>query len=513
MRCSSIVAFVLPVLASLACARPSVEDGVPRAKSLYVDLGNAPEEARVRALVGLKVHDRAGLDALAADVSDPKSPRFRKFLKADEANERFAPSEADVDALRDWAKGQGIDVVRTTKNRLFVEITGSVASFNRSFATRLHLYEHDDKDFRVYGTPDGITMPDVPALATLASLDVLVEEAAEAQPKEKDPGAVPDIGLVPEKIAAAYGFDRLRERGHAGKGSSIGIVVGGGVRRPDIDAFWKAFGVAREAPAVRSLMEPPPANVLEATFDVEWAGVLAPAAKLVVFQGPDTRTTSLLFAFGEAVTSGEVDVVTDSFAHREETEPAPTRALYDLAAELGAVIGTTTVAATGDSAKPDIPATCPFVTGVGGTTLTFKNGELSEEAWGRSGSGISTFSAPEWQREVLHGEGRRAACDVALNAGTAYASVYKGEWKAIGGTSVASPVFAAMIAVIDGARRTEGLPPVGFLNRVLYTDSGVQAAFRDVVSGGTAAHAAEAGWDRPSGWGAPRGDALLDALR
>src|SRR5688500_13461523 len=104
MRFTTILALALPVLASfLACARPEVQDGVPRAKSPHIDLGNAPDDARVRALVALKIHDRAGLDVLAADVSDPKSSSFRRFLSVGEANARFAPTESDLDSLRDWA--------------------------------------------------------------------------------------------------------------------------------------------------------------------------------------------------------------------------------------------------------------------------------------------------------------------------------------------------------------------------------------------------------------------------
>ena len=113
----------------------------------------------------------------------------------------------------------------------------------------------------------------------------------------------------------------------------------------------------------------------------------------------------------------------------------------------------------------------------------------------------------------VKGADGRVIADVALNAQTFYWVTHLGEWQRRGGTSFAAPVFAAMVAVIDGERRARGEPPLGFVNPVLYSDARVQAAFRDVTEGATGRYRASKGWDYASGWGSPDGVALADALR
>ena len=245
---------------------------------------------------------------------------------------------------------------------------------------------------------------------------------------------------------------------------------------------------------------------------VEWAGALAPASEVLVYQASDTRLSSTLLAFNEAIAAGEAHVVAFTQSRHESSEPLAARAMFDLAAELGALAGVSVVASSGDTAKPDIPATCPFVTAVGGTMLLLDDGEPRDEAWGRSGSGLSSFAAPSWQRVSTDTQGRRAVPDVALNAGVPYAVLYDGDWRPGGGPSLAAPVFAGILALVDADRLARGAPALGFLNPSLYEDVRVQQTFRDVTSGGTRTHASAPGWDYPSGWGAPRATDLAEAL-
>jgi kumamolisin len=129
-----------------------------------------------------------------------------------------------------------------------------------------------------------------------------------------------------------------------------------------------------------------------------------------------------------------------------------------------------------------------------------------------SGNGDSDdFAAPAWQTGLPIGK-KRAVVDVAVNAGTPYWVYYLGSWKRYLGTSFASPVFAAGVAVMNSARASKSLPPIGWLNPILYRTTAVQAAFRDVVSGSSGGRAATSGWDYPSGFGAPRFGAIVTAM-
>jgi hypothetical protein len=92
------------------------------------------------------------------------------------------------------------------------------------------------------------------------------------------------------------------------------------------------------------------------------------------------------------------------------------------------------------------------------------------------------------------------------------------------GTSASTPVFAAMISLINNERLSNGLSPMGFLNPFLYASQTKQPdAFNDITEGNNACstmasaapgccdhkfHAAK-GWDAVTGLGSPKFDKLL----
>jgi tripeptidyl-peptidase I len=83
---------------------------------------------------------------------------------------------------------------------------------------------------------------------------------------------------------------------------------------------------------------------------------------------------------------------------------------------------------------------------------------------------------------------------------------YRGRAISIGGTSASAPAFAAVIALLNDARIAKGLPPVGFLNPLLYSVG--LSAFNDIVVGnnpgcGTPGFNATKGWDPITGLGTP----------
>jgi kumamolisin len=500
-------------------------EGVRRDDAVFEDLGRAPKDAPARALLVLRVRDEAALASELDAVYDPTSPRFRRFVGAEEVARRFGPSAESLNRVVAWSERAGFRVVATSQSRLVLAVETTVFALERAFSTRVRLYRHRTRQTRALGTEGGVSLPaDVPELLGLAALDIPQDGELAPEGASRDGDALGDdaltalegVGFTPAQISSAYGLSELARRGERGRGARIGIVAGGAVRESDVTAFFRAFDVPRAPIRVRVLIAPAPIRVIEATSNVEWAGVLAPDADIVVFQGPDAQTSSVLFAFVEAATSGEVDVVSTSYTRNESSEPVVARTAYDVAARMAALAGTSVVAASGNSGRPNVPATCPYVTAVGGTSLSASGagGGFEERAWERSGSGESMFPSPAWQRRSIGAGDRRLAVDVALNAGAPYAVLYRGEWRSIGGTSLATPTFAAILAVLHGARsRTDAeRARIGCLNAMLYGDTAVQRAFRDIAVGATSEHEAAIGWDPPTGWGAPDATKLLEAL-
>jgi kumamolisin len=173
------------------------------------------------------------------------------------------------------------------------------------------------------------------------------------------------------------------------------------------------------------------------------------------------------------------------------------------------------------------PAVEEQVLAVGGTMITHRQ-PLTEIAWSGppppgmsktlhferiagSGGFSEDVPIPDWQRPLMHGWYSRGAGtpavvpygrgfpDVALMAAGAtiqrgacepltsqgYQAFIGGKWiDYAGGTSVAAPIWAAIIALANGARRAAGLSRLGFVNPLLYKLRDAQPApFREITAG------------------------------
>ncbi|KDQ64444.1 hypothetical protein JAAARDRAFT_28073 [Jaapia argillacea MUCL 33604] len=173
---------------------------------------------------------------------------------------------------------------------------------------------------------------------------------------------------------------------------------------------------------------------------------------------------------------------------------------------------------------PDFPASCPFVTTVGGTI------GVPETAVFFSGGGFSNyFPRPSYQDsavtgylsklppglyEGLYNPNGRAYPDVSALAYN-FSIVNQGKLGKIGGTSASGPTFAAIVSLLNDARLSSGLPVLGFLNPLLYT-KGI-AGLTDITMGhnpgcGTQGFNATTGWDPVTGLGTPNFGMLKDII-
>ncbi|KAK0444466.1 tripeptidyl peptidase A [Armillaria borealis] len=173
---------------------------------------------------------------------------------------------------------------------------------------------------------------------------------------------------------------------------------------------------------------------------------------------------------------------------------------------------------------PNFPATCPYVTAVGGTS------GIPEQAVFFSGGGFSNyFARPKWQDravekylarlpsgtyEGLYNASGRGVPDVSAYAVT-YRAWYRGLATSIGGTSASTPTFAGLVALLNDARLKASKPTLGFLNPLLY-EKGL-AGLNDIKSGsnpgcGTNGFNATEGWDPATGLGTPNFGKLKDLL-
>ena len=89
---------------------------------------------------------------------------------------------------------------------------------------------------------------------------------------------------------------------------------------------------------------------------------------------------------------------------------------------------------------------------------------------------------------------------------------YLGQWTYADGTSASTPVFAALVTLINQSRQAKGKPPVGFLNPILYKNAATRATFRDITTMGYGGCATSSGYDLATGIGSPTAALLANAI-
>ncbi len=241
---------------------------------------------------------------------------------------------------------------------------------------------------------------------------------------------------------------------------------------------------------------------LEIALDVEAAHAMCPTCNILLVEANSASYANLMTAVDRAVSMG-AKVVSNSYGSSEFSSEGA----YDYHFNMPGVAFTFS---SGDSGYGvQYPAASQYVTAVGGTSLTMSGNTYgSESVWDGAGSGCSSFeSKPVWQ--IDSGCAHRTVADVSAdadpNTGAAvYDSLaYQGRkgWFTVGGTSLASPLVAAVYAI-------SGIPSGARANSLPYTGT---ASLHDVTAGSNGTCnipylcTGVVGYDGPSGLGSPNG--------
>jgi subtilase family serine protease len=251
--------------------------------------------------------------------------------------------------------------------------------------------------------------------------------------------------------------------------------------------------------------------------------VIAPKAKIVLEAAKTANDGDLYAAVKDAYMHRGATVVSMSFGGSEST--SETGVLGDGIFSAGNAKGVSFTASSGDNGTgAQYPASSPYVTSVGGTTLHVQNDGryISETAWSGSGGGLSAYEkVPSYQTGVNKSK-QRGVPDVAMvadpNTGVnVYDSFgYNGQkgFFIVGGTSVAAPLFAGVLALVNQGR-THTLQNA---NTQIYPAAKSRYAkyFHDIASGSNGSCGkictAHSGYDTVTGLGSPLVNNLVPAL-
>jgi subtilase family serine protease len=456
-------------------------------------------------------------------------PSEREYLSTKDFNKAFAVDKKEINEFIEFAEEKSWEVSYDKKTR---ELQITIANADDFEGSNMHCVRETSKggdvDLEANKAPheikDGVHKKGFVKKNTETRVG-----KSDAPPRELD-----EPGLSVLEVAEAYNFPE-----GDGEGQTIGIIeLGGGASKSDLKSFFAHYNV--DQPKIQIKGKPttlPIKDDLEVTCDIEVAGILAPKAKFVIYYGD-----SILEAMKSALADrrNRLSVISISWAGSEDAySRAELEELNQVFYE-AAAMGITVIAASGDNGafnnktypNVNVPSIFYHVLGCGGTQLEIYNDKISAETvWNESspgrqvatGGGFSQkVSLPAYQQRAIglylgqHQQYEkhdplkgRGVPDVAANASefSGYSILFEGKWTKVGGTSLATPLWAALIARIN---QNLGYN-LGYINPQLYQLMG-SSAFHPVVQGNNNLYVGAIDWNPCTGLGTPNGKNLQAAI-
>ncbi|MFF3845765.1 protease pro-enzyme activation domain-containing protein [Streptomyces sp. NPDC002328] len=402
--------------------------------------------------VVLEPRDPAALTRFIAEVSDPDSPNYRKYLGTGQFASAFGALPQTVAKVRAELEDKGLTVGELGSDGLTLPVRTTVDEASEAFATQFDGYKLKDGETGLTNTSaprfDGAIADDVRGvvgLSTLASYeprntglkgapraqktDVTSDGARQSRLtgttpamcksivdlyKSSDGGSVPAYDKQDywsaRSLATAY---NMADQPNVQTGTTIAVYSLENYDLRDINSYQACHGTKVPVSSVRVNGGPPadePADIdtgvgAETALDVETIIGLAPQSKILVYQGLNTWEQGTE-TFRRIVNDNRAKVVSVSWGSCELNTPTEVLDAESLIFQQAAAQGQTIVAASGDSgstgcyrpegAAPnedqlvtDNPASSPYVLGVGGTTM--RTSVANQTTWNGSGGGVSRY--------------------------------------------------------------------------------------------------------------------------
>ena len=421
-----LAAGVAMTLATPALAAPYPRESTPSA----MDLGPAESvagENNINVTVALKLRNTDQLESLIQATSAPGSSRYGHFLTPREFGEKFGPDAATIAAVTRHFEAAGLTVSRSATALLHV--SGSAAAFQREFAVDLHAYKVPataaTPEYRYHAPTAAPRL--APAIAdaveSVVGLDTrprLRPHAVHANPL-RAPAALPTAktAVLPNTLDAPgnwtvtdfakyYDVEPLYAKGIGGRKETIGIMTFASLTPSDAFAYWSALGLSVSSSRLTQVAvdggSGPPSDASgsdETTLDVEQSGGLAPAAQILVYEAPNTDQ-GFVDVFAAAIDKNAADTLSMSWGSWEHEDTFKVinpntgkvstaiqviNSLLMQAASQGQTVFTSSADAGAYTANDtqsypvpdytktlsvDDPASQPYITAAGGTTLPGK---------------------------------------------------------------------------------------------------------------------------------------------
>ncbi|KAI9066614.1 family S53 protease [Trametes sanguinea] len=522
--------------------------------------GPASSDTALRLRVALVPNDIAGLEEALYAVSTPSSPRYGQYLSKQEVEHFVAPKADSVAAVNLWLAEHDINATTLTAAGDWLSFSATVKQASELLDADFAVFTHEETGETfiralLYGIPADLTGHIELVHPTLQVLDprrsgsvfravqpIVPSEAkrAAAAGSATTPAACASpTPIRPKCLQELYGIPTALAKSSSNHLGVIGYNDNS-ANLDDLRSFLTDFrpdlnpnttftlesvdgGTSYKSPGSKRFYR---RNCKWSNFDTQYTIGLASGVPVHFIQvgeesGHDPWLDTVTYLLGQ---SAPPHVVTTSYAEAEDNvSQAYANNICNMYMQLGAR-GTSMLFASGDSGvgkgscmnfTGTFPNHCPYVTSVGATT-----GFAPEVGATLTTGGFSTyFQTPQYQNTSVQAYLSKLGSEYAgkfNSTGRGFPDVstqgvkveyfWQGAEWLFTGTSVSSPVFASIIALLNDELITAGKPPLGFLNPWLYSTAA--SAFTDITAGnnpgcGTNGFPAEVGWDPVTGLGTP----------
>ncbi|MEW9623924.1 S53 family peptidase [Rhodanobacter geophilus] len=400
-----------------------------------VDMGLAVSSQPVHVTLILKLRHEAALQDYIQQTITPGSPHYRQFLSTAEFASQYGASDADIARVQAFLRQQGLSS-QVLASHLAIETSATPAQLGAIFQAPIHEYvsarggRHFHRPATTPRLPAALagSVIFVSGLSNerqflshrinLPRLPATAQRTFTLKALAKTPGSNPTATGIPGDytvgdVANFYNINPLYQHGINGKGSTVAIVTLSNFYPSDAQTYWSDIGLATKPNRITQV-HVDGGGVFdggsgETALDVEQSGGLAPWANIIVYDAPNAGN-GFTDAFAQAVSDNKADSISTSWglpeifnfaalnvdgaSDTDTTDVGNLRAFHQIFLEAAAQ-GQSVFAASGDSGAYDTvrglgtgtgpgefsapltvdsPASDPFITAAGGTTVPFTFG-------------------------------------------------------------------------------------------------------------------------------------------
>ena len=458
-------------------ARISLSDSLHPMASTQHEAGRMSSTSKIEGITlffNRSAAQESDLKTLLAAQQNSSSPLYHQWLTPEQVASRFGMSEADLATVKSWLTAQGFTDISIARQRNLIRFSGTVAQVESAFGTQMHYYNVDGEVH--YAPSTALSVPKAlgSVVAGVGNLNTFKPHAMHTTPAKLNSQFVSstsgNVFFDPASIKKAYNIGST----YTGAGQTIAVVGQSAVAMSDIENFQSAAGLTVKDPTAVLVPGSGSSTIVsgdetESDLDLEWAGAIAPGAKILFVYTGNSSSYSVFDSIVYAIEENLAPIISVSYGGCEYANASVIPALESIFSAAAAQ-GQTISVSSGDMGSSgcfsssssthssyeyelqvDYPASSAYVTAVGGTETTSTylsddgtywdakgssdivggllqylpevawNDSASENTLSASGGGVSQYvTKPSWQAGTIGGQampssnGYRMVPDVAL---------------------------------------------------------------------------------------------------